>query len=160
LIHPVWSATTCDFPGAGLYIGVAPRYEHLIIARMCTPRQVRLVTAGTTRLGNNGTVCPLEYYAVRDPSVARVIPVSLPPLPNGFRHVKLTFQFEKPHLLQDAVSLGQLEGKEIWAFVLTVGLPIAQEDSFYRRAIGNFPDQSVSDLYARARELRCSELDI
>jgi hypothetical protein len=160
LIHPVWSATTCDFPGAGLYIGLAPRHEHLIIARMCTPRQVRLITAGNIRLGENGAACPLEYYAVRDPSVVRVIPVSLPALPNGFRHVKLAFQFEKPQLLQDAVSMGQLDGRDIWAFVLTVGLPIATEDSFYRRAIGNYPSQSFTDLYARARELGCSETDL
>ena len=156
----MWSATTCDFPGAGLYIGLAPRYEHLIVSRMYTPRQVRLITAAHTRLGNNGTACPLEYYAVRDPSVVRVIPVSLPPLPNGFRHVKLSFQFEKPQLLQDAVTVGHHDGKEIWAFVLTVGLPMAREEAFYKRAIGDFPSQSFSDLYARARDLGCDELDV
>jgi hypothetical protein len=126
---------------------------------MYSPKQVRLITAAQTRIGTNGSVCPLEYYAVRDPSVVRVIPVTLPPLPNGFRHVKLAFQFDKPHLLQDAVSLGHPDGKEIWAFVLTVGLPIPNEEAFYRRAIGDFPYQTFSDLYSRARDLGCAGVD-
>lgn len=126
---------------------------------MFSPKQVRLVTAAHTRLGNSGSACPLEYYAVRDPSCVRVVPVNLPPLPNGFRHVKLMFQFDKPHLLQDAVSVAQADGKDIWAFVLTIGLPIAQEESFYDRAIGNFPNQGFSELYARARDLGCQDIE-
>jgi hypothetical protein len=120
---------------------------------MFSPKQVRLITAGQTKIGVNGSVCPLEYYAVRDPSAVRVIPVNLPPLPNRFRHVKLAFQFDRPHLLQDAVSMGHPDGKEIWAFVLTIGLPQAREEGFYRRAIGDHPVQSFSDLYTRAHDL-------
>jgi hypothetical protein len=138
---------------------LVPWHEYLIVARMFTPRQVRLVTSASTRLGSGGVPCPLEYFAVRDPSIVRVIPVSLPPLPNGFRHVKLSFQFDRPHLLQDAVSTGQANGREIWAFIVTVGLPMGQEDEFYRKAIGDFPEQSFGDLYARARDLGCGGID-
>lgn len=125
---------------------------------MFSPKQVRLVTAAQTRLGNSGAPCPLEYYSVRDPSVVRVVPVSIPPLPNGFRHVKLMFQFDRPNLLHDAVSLGVPDGKDIWAFVLTIGMPTAREESFYRRAIGDYQNQTFSELYARARDLGCEDI--
>jgi len=153
LINPVWSATTCDFPGAGVYLGLAPRHEHLIVARMLTPRQVRLFTGA--RAGVGRSPAPLEYYAVRDPSVVRVIPVSQPPLPNGFRHVRLAFQFEKPQLLADAVSVprGTHPGEQTFAFLMSIGLPLAEEDGFYGRVALDSPEPDFAELYARLSRL-------
>jgi hypothetical protein len=155
LISPVWSAITCDFPGAGVYIGNAPRFEHLIICRMLSPRQVRLITGATTRLGKAGSEVPLEYFAVRDPSVVRVVPVDKPAI-NGFRHVSLVFQIDRPQLLLDAVSVHpQLNALAIppAAFLLTVGLPVSREETFYRQAVVERPVGQFSDLYARIHEL-------
>jgi len=158
LINPVWSATTCDFPGVGVYLGLAPRFEHLIIARMLSPKQIRLFTGAIVGVGKTGAA--IEYYAVRDPSVVRVIPLPQPPLPNGFRHVKLAFQFERPHLLTDAVTMirmpnpGSTRPSEApVGFLITIGLAIGQEEDFYRRAIAEHEGQEFADLYARIADL-------
>jgi hypothetical protein len=162
LISPVWSAITCDFPGVGVYIGQAPRFEHLIIARMLSPRQMRLVTGARTRLGpggGGGGEVGLEYYAVRDPSVVRVVPLDKPPI-NGFRHVSLIFQLERPQLLPDAVSLhpGLTPARApVGTFLLTVGLPSAREEEFYRQAIVESPVSNFTDLYARIHDMGCRE---
>lgn len=158
MITPIWSATRCDFPGAGLYIGLAPRQEHLLVTRVHTPKRMRAFSGASTRFGDSGAFCPLEYYAVRDPSLVRVIPVKRPPLPNGLRHVKLAFQMggipklvalvEEVRATSDAAVLDSTA-----AFVMTIGLPLADEEGFYRRAVGMDPQQDFTDLYTRIREL-------
>jgi hypothetical protein len=160
LIHPIWSATTCDFPGAGVYIGLAPRFEHMLVARLLSPKRVRVVTGAHTRFGTGGTRCPLEYYAVRDPSVVRVIPIDRPPLPNGFRHVKLSFKLDQGRALQDAaagLNIAEASAHATGSFLMSIGLSLTREDAFYERAVGRYPDQDFTDLYARMRELGCEE---
>jgi hypothetical protein len=140
-----------------VYLGLAPRFEHLIVGRMLSPRQVRLFTGASVGVGKGGS--PLDYYAVRDPSVVRVIPLAQPPLPNGFRHVKLAFQFDRPQLLGDAVTLSRPAGGSPGsgdapvAFLLTIGLAIAHEEQFCRRALTDHGHQEFADLYARIAEL-------
>lgn len=158
MINPVWSATTCDFPGAGVYLGLAPRFEHLIVGRMLSPRQVRLFTGASVGMGKGAS--PLEYYAVRDPSVVRVIPLHQPPLPNGFRHVKLAYQFDRPQLLADAVTLCRTNpgmppgaGEAPSAFLVTIGLPLALEEQFFAQVTARGSHQEFGDLYARIAEL-------
>jgi hypothetical protein len=158
LINPVWSATSCDFPGAGLYIGLAPRLEHLVVAKVHAPKRVRHISGASARFGSVGTACPLEYYAVRDPSLVRVIPVKRPPLPNGFRHVKLSFQMSGVPRLAETVEdirrgADAATHESTAAFVMTIGLPVAEEDSFHRKAVAADPQQDFSDLYTRIREL-------
>jgi hypothetical protein len=161
LINPVWSATSCDFPGAGLYIGLAPRLEHLVVARVHAPKRVRLISGASAKFGSMGVACPLEYYAVRDPSLVRVIPVKRPPLPNGFRHVKLSFQMAGVPKLAETVEdirrgSDAAAHDSIAAFVMTIGLPVAEEETFYRKAVAADPQQDFSDLYTRIRDL-CKE---
>jgi hypothetical protein len=159
LVHPVWSATTCDYPGAGVYIGLAPRREHVLIGRILSPKRLRVVAGGCVRFGTDGGQSSIEYYAVRDPSVVRVIPVDRPPLPNGFRHVKLSFKFDRTKTVDDLArevnQVPELEADASAAFLMTIGLRIGREDWFYERAIGRHADQEFTDLYARLRELGC-----
>jgi hypothetical protein len=163
LIHPIWSATTCDFPGAGVYIGLAPRIEHTLVGRILSPKRVRLFTGAHTRFGSEGARCPLDYYAVRDPSVVRVIPVDRPPLPNGFRHVKLSFKFDRTRAVEDAMralkELSQPPTHFTGAFLMSIGLPLLREEAFYDRAVAQYPDQEFTDLYTRMRELGCDDED-
>ena len=158
MINPVWSATTCGFLGAGVYLGLAPRFEHLIVARRLSARQVRLFTGSTVGIGRGAA--PLDYYAVRDPSVVRVSPVHQPPRPNGFRHVKLAFQFEHRSGAEEAVVVARPSapcGKPISeapvAFLLTIGLVNGQEQAFYRDVVADWPSQEFADLYARIAHL-------
>jgi hypothetical protein len=159
LIHPIWSATTCDFPGAGVYIGLAPRFEHMLVARLLSPKRLRVITGAHTRFGTGGARCPLEYYAVRDPSVVRVIPVDRPPLPNGFRHVKLAIKLERARTPEEISELRLHEpvAHATCSFLMTIGLPLGREDAFYERAVARFPDQDFTELYSRMRELGCEE---
>ena len=138
-----------------MYLGSAPRFEHLIILRMLSPRQVRLITGATTRLGPVGAEVPLEYYAVRDPSVVRVVPVDRAPV-NSFRHVHLVFQIDRPQLLPDAVSVHPRMpggGGPPCAFLLTVGLPLSREEQFYSRAIADPPVGPFADLFGRLHQM-------
>lgn len=168
--HFVWSATTCDFPGAGVYLGLAPYSEHVAVARWLTSRQLRVFTGGRIRVSTDGLSWNLNYYAVRDPSAVKVKPLDKPPLPNGFRHVKLAFQFDRAATPPEdsAASKVSSEGGSLLseprspelttaAFVLTIGLPMAREDQFFELAIGNHPDQDWGDVYGRMLEMGCKD---
>jgi hypothetical protein len=160
LVHPVWSATSCDFPGAGLYIGLAPIVELHLVSRLLAPKRLRTTSGGTTRFGQDGSVCPMVYCAVRDPSVVRVIPVKRPPLPNGYRHVKLSFQLAGLKVDETLDELRQIAGGSTamdgtGTFVMTIGLPIAEEPAFHQRLVGGGePIQDFADLYTRLCDTR------
>jgi hypothetical protein len=158
-----WSATTCDYPGAGVYVGLAPDYEHMAVARGLACRQARVFVGGRMKFIPAGRPWAFNYYAVRDPSAVRVVPVSRPPLAGGFRHVELRVSINRngqrdaivvrppqnrptPDKLFDA-HLGAAAG-----FLLTIGLPIEQEAGFFGRLIEEHVDQDWSDVYARLIE--------
>ncbi len=157
MIHPVWSATSCDFPGAGLYIGLAPLLEQEVVSRLLTPKRMRVIAGATTRFGPSGAPVPLEYYAVRDPSVVRVIPVKRPPLPSGFRHVKLSFQLTGMRVSETAEELRRSPNAAALdataGFVMTIGLPANEEEKFFERAVSVDPEQDFTDLCTRIRDM-------
>jgi hypothetical protein len=164
----VWSATTCDFPGAGLYLGLAPFSEHVAVARRLTARQLRVFTGGRVRMRADGETWPLNYFAVRDPSTIKVIPLDKPPLANGFKHVKLAIQIEKGHNgdaagsalppEMEAASTDARQRPGTAAFVATIGLTIAREERFFQDAVAGYPDQDWGDVYRRMQELGCREV--
>lgn len=150
-----WSATTCDFPGAGLYLGLAPSGEHTSVAQRFSTRQLRVLTGGSVRVRNDGPNWPLNYFAVRDPSTVRVVPLDKPQLPNGFRHVKLHFQFG------NAAAAGEEDGQRTLpeaspdassAFLVTIGLPIPREEDFFREMVLGHAEQEWGEIYRRVRE--------
>lgn len=154
--HLAWSATTCDFPGAGLYLGLAPSSEHATVARRFSAKQVRILIDGTVRVRHDGPSWPLNYIAVRDPSTVRVVPLDRPPLPNGFRHVKLHFQFDNaaPGAADETGRTMPVSSPEISsAFILTIGLPLVREDEFFNEAVSAWPAQDWGDVYRRLRDL-------
>ncbi len=129
-----------------------------MVARLHAPKRMRTLTGASARIGESGAVCPLVYYAVRDPSLVRVIPVKHPPLPNGSRHVKLAFQVGMlPGLPVLVESIRRTEDpatlESTNAFVMTIGLPVNDEDAFYQRGVAADPQQDFTDLYTRFREL-------
>jgi hypothetical protein len=170
ILNLVWSATTCDFPGAGLYLGLAPTTEHIAVARGLTARQARLYLGGITAV-REGEFWALNYLAVRDPSAVKVKPLDKPPLPNGFKHVNLVFQVEKAGCsnsaaethkdLESTIHAGTAGNSDVpgWgAFIITIGLSPRKEAGFFSKWVAGHPRQSWGDLYLRLRDEGCREV--
>lgn len=162
--HLLWSATTCEYPGAGVYFGLSLHTEHVAIARYLTPRQVRVMLGGMVTLRPGENPFPINYFAVRDPSAVKVKPVDQPPLHNGFRHVKLTCNFDRLHPSQETEAIARQvddHGRRLAggkptstaAFLLTIGLPISREDRFHKATLLDHAAQGWDELYQRMREL-------
>lgn len=170
ILNLAWSASTCDFPGAGLYLGLAPISEHLAVARGLTARQLRLYTGGITAV-REGELWVLNYFAVCDPSAVKVKPLNKPPLPNGFKHVILMFQLDKAGRAESAAALhdnleatlspGAPSGGMVpgWgSFIMTIGLGPRKEAGFFSDWISSHPKQSWGDLYLRLSDEGCREV--
>jgi hypothetical protein len=155
-----WSATTCEFPGAGVYVGVAPDYEHMAIARALGHRQARLFVGARMRFSGLDRPAPVNYFAIRDPSAVRVVPVNLPPLPRGFRHVDLRFSLARnggsePVVVSPAPNVNGGGGVVIPAaegFLVTVGLPIEREQAFFEKMVASNRNRLWSDVFAQLDE--------
>jgi hypothetical protein len=147
--HLVWSATSCDYPGAALFFGLA---RHSDIASLCTwrtKRQVAVYNGSPVRaLGDR--MLPTYYLAVRDPSCIKVKSVEQPLRAgggvggggNGVRYVSLIFERDRPIAASEATALLRTEGGHDGhsrhtdaAFVVTVSLPVLREESFSREVL-------------------------
>ncbi len=124
------------------------------------------MTGGAATLRAGDAACPLNYFAVRDPSGVKVKPVDKPPLHNGFRHVKLSCTFDRPQATQESEQVAKQleeEGRRLCAgrppstaaFLLTIGLTIAREDKFFHDAVMAHPGQGWDELYQRMKDLGC-----
>ena len=119
---------------------------------------------GTLEVGRLGDVVVLsdDYFAVRDPSAVNVKPLNRPPLANGFRHVKLAFNFQRfyqpthdpdAELAAAAVEeacarvAGAQSKPSTAAFLMSIGLPIAREERFFDQIIGSRPAQAWEDFF-------------
>jgi hypothetical protein len=159
----VWSAATCDFKSAGVYVGLAPDYEHLAAARGLTSKQLHLFVGGRMRSDGEARPWGINYYAVRDPSAVRVIPVCQPRLPNGFRPVHLRFNFPEHNGRSTVVVSAPPEEREIAGkaraapigFVLTIGLMEERERDFFAKIIQEHLDQDWSEVFRRVHEYGC-----
>jgi hypothetical protein len=161
----VWSAATCDFKGAGVYVGLAPDYEHLTVARGLTAKQLHLFVGGRMRAGAEQRPWPIHYYAVRDPSAVRVVPIGKPRLPNGFRPVHLRFKFPEQNGRSTVIvsAAGGATQEEIAAmaaaapsgFVLSIGLPVEKERDFFVRIIEEHLDQDWGEVFQRVFDYGC-----
>jgi hypothetical protein len=162
----VWSAATCDFRGAGAYIGLAPDYEHIAAARGLGAKQANLYVGGRMRSGGEARPWPINYYAIRDPSAIRVIPVSKPVLPNGFRPVHLRFNFPEHNGRTTVIVAPPGEGRQDrealphasaapMGFVVTIGLPIEREADFFGKIIEHHLDQEWAEVFQRVHDYGC-----
>ncbi len=143
MIAPItWSATDHSFAGAGAYVGLSSCVQQFTVARWLLPRRAALHASGSVAMRPTHA-WPLVYFAVRDPSAVRVIPVR-PGRDPGRRHVLLQFDFghrrpEPPRLDDGAGGTRDLarlrshcDEKLHGVFVLTVGLAPAAEQDFIR----------------------------
>jgi hypothetical protein len=158
----IWSAATCDFRGAGVYVGLAPEGEHIVVARGVGAKQMQAYVGGQMRQRGETRPWPIHYYAVRDPQAIRVIPVHQPALPNGFKPVQLRFRFP-PHNGRNATILtpsslrpiDHTPAGPIAGFVITVGLQMDKELEFFQRTIENHLDQDWDEVFRRVAAYGC-----
>jgi hypothetical protein len=163
-----WSAATCDFKGAGVYVGLAPEYEHIAVARAVAPKQMHVYLGGRMRSPGEARPWPIHYYAIRDPSVLRVIPVHQPALPNGFRPVHLRFRFPEnngtktvflsPPNHHDAGSDPLYTSQYTAApagFLISVGMQFEREQEFFAKTLQNHLDQDWEEVFQRIAEYGC-----
>lgn len=144
----VWSAAACEFPGAGVYVGLSPHAEHVELARGLTLKQARVFADGSLVVREASHAWLINYFAVRDPSCVRVRPVARP-------HVELVFRLGRPRHLLDALATSGLEGQrplvaeDLSAFLLTIGLPAAAEEDFFRVVLAEAAHPDWAELYER-----------
>jgi hypothetical protein len=134
-----WSGAVYSFAGAGAYVGMAACDEHYSVARMILPRQGWVYAGGGTRFRQVERI-PTVYYAIRDPSIVRIVPVQ-DPRSRPRRHVLLGFdpRRESPSHPAGMPALEVLkrhcEARNHGVFIVTVGLAIDEEDRFFNTVV-------------------------
>lgn len=148
--HPIiWSAAACEFPGAGVYIGLGQDFEHLAIARGLNPRQMRMFAGGRMQAPDGVSFWSLAYYAIRDPSALRVAPVEGGAAPPIRRHVRLHFRMDAAHV--DSIVVHRPNSTQAGApigFLISVGLAMPLEDHFYAATVDHEQSPSWGDLFS------------
>jgi hypothetical protein len=158
----VWSAATCQYPGAGVYVGSAPQWEHLVLARGLSHKQLRIFIGGRLTFEGERRPWPIYYYALRDPSAARVVPIRNGRLPSGFDAVELRFRVGGAGA--DSVVPPGPERLQSWAaetndcppagFIVTIGLDITKESGFFCKSLDSH-DLDWTELYSRIVRMGC-----
>ncbi|MEX2218039.1 MAG: hypothetical protein WD749_04700 [Phycisphaerales bacterium] len=154
----LWTAATCDFRGAGVYLGLAPDYEQIAVCRGLSARQARVFVGGRVVIPP-GQRLSITYFAIRDPSAVRVIPIQPAHRIAGFRHVELRIHLGR-NGQRDAVVVspapnghGPPGGRPPGiGFLLTIGLPQEREPEFFQSMIVHHPDDEWSRVYTRLLE--------
>jgi hypothetical protein len=171
--HIIWSGQACPFRRAGVYFGLSALATHEPVARWLLPRRGSAYPHGRVRV-RPGTLAPLHYFAIRDPSAVRVIPVR--PGSNGgngsgpddeFPHVSLLFPLERrraeapPNSEPVSPELGHIAdlaraaaAHDQGAFVVTVGLRADREAEFHERLILMHRDLPYAELCERIKARR------
>lgn len=156
----IWSAATCDSPGAGVYVGVAPQHEHMIVARALSRRQAKLFIAGRVQVPGESRPWQVYYYAVRDPSAVRVVPVQHARTPGGFRAAELRFRFaptaDETVAMARAARSGNPQEESSAVFLVTIGLNAGEDRAFLQRTLGE-ETREWSDVFARIRKHACPD---
>lgn len=160
----IWSASGCGAAGAGVYIGVAPQHEHMIVARALSKRQAKLFIGGHVVVPAETRPWQIYYYAVRDPSAVRIIPVERGQSPGGFRPAELRFRFA-PSVDESVASPGPstlstrkngVGGTQPAVFIVTIGLNSGADRSFFQRVVGE-GSHEWADVFERVRGDLCSD---
>ena len=156
----IWSASTCKHPGAGVYLGLAPQREHMIVARALSRRQAKVFVGGRVRGPGENRPWQIYYYAVRDPSAVRVVPINGAANGRGFGAAELRFRL--PPAADEAVAApGPVCRQEAGdpapaAFLMTIGLGSGEDRIFFQHTIGA-GDRTWSEVFELVLERACGD---
>lgn len=161
-----WLAITCNLEGADVYLGLAAGMDdvlaHAIKADQMVAfpfQQIRLTTADDDNM-------PLRVYAVRDPAIVSVVPLSGDPPMEGFHRVRLDFRLRgwsstdrsAPTAAEAKAPGGVAQPPPqapVMAFLLTIGLLPEREDQFYRTVVKDFLARSWMTMPRLLKQIGC-----
>ncbi|MBL9147875.1 MAG: hypothetical protein JNM94_04205 [Phycisphaerae bacterium] len=113
---------------------------------------------------------PLRVYSVRDRRLVTVQPEGTPASEPGFQRVTLELNLDRVPLADTIRSASAAEAKQaadqsaadeaaarpVMAFLMTVGLPLHEEDEFFRTVVSEFINRSWMTFPSLLRELGCT----
>lgn len=160
-----WLAITCNFAGADIYLGLTAGIDD-VVAHALKASQMAAFPFQTIKIATNDSKeVPLRVYAVRDPAIVRVHTIPGPAPAEGFHRVRLDFRIPlvvagsaaNPTAAEAKCNGAPetLPTKAVMAFLLTIGLPIEQEDEFYSNVVNDFLQKSWMTMPSLLREIGC-----
>jgi hypothetical protein len=152
-----WSALACPLRGAGGYLGVSPWVEQERVALSLSARRGVVYDGGKARV-RAAAPWPVRYFAIRDPSLIRVIPLDhRGPGPDD-RHVTLMVKLngngthDADGVPRAAIPLAPPNDPEqMGVFMMTVGLRPELEAAFCRHAAHAAAGHNWQELCALMR---------
>lgn len=172
-----WMALTCTLEGTDIYLGLAAGLDDVAAHRISAQQMVAFPYQHIRIASGDDEEVPLRVYAVRDPSIIRVEPMTeLAPI-EGFTRVRLHLVYpahanhkkgeqtaaQAKSSLATAKSgspanghVDSLSEMPVMAFLLAIGLGRAQEDDFYRIVVDDFLKRSWITIPRLLREIGCS----
>jgi hypothetical protein len=158
-----WSANTCRYSDADVFLGIAPGMEEDALRKAFGPDVLHSFPSRAIRItSQNAPESPdtivLRLLAVRDASVVSIQNDSRRADVPGFRYVKLVFNSSlaagmDPHVPE--VNEVEHSTPSVIAFLLTIGLTAEQEQHFFNGVVTEFLDRSWSSLPQLLREVGC-----
>ena len=160
-----WLAITCNFAGADIYLGLTAGIDDVVSHALKANQMVAFPFQSIRVATNDEKEVPLRVYAVREPAIVQVqtLPGRAPV--EGFHRVRLDFRIPLLAACTTAIPTAAeakcegepepLPSKAIMAFLLTIGLPIAQEDDFYSNVVHDFLQKSWMTMPTLLREIGC-----
>lgn len=156
-----------------MYLGLAASLDDLICELVSARQMVAFPLQTVLMTSRDIETTPLRIVAVRDPRIVdiRLDPGAVPIEP-GFERVKLTIRLDRvtpPSTSGDPTAVEAKAGsgataprsateiaKPVMAFLMTVGLPLHEEDAFFGTVIHDFVSKSWMTFPSLLRSLGCT----
>lgn len=167
--HLRWSALTCRLRETDIYLGVAASLDDAMSEVLSARAMVAFPLHSVMMTSRDSAPTPFRMYAVRDPGMVRIEPeADAPDREPGFQRVRLTLHLHRragPGELSAAEAKARNAGvpasaartdRPVMAFLMTIGLPISEEDAFFGTVVRDFISRSWMTFPALLRELGCT----
>lgn len=165
-----WSALTCRLRETDIYLGLAASLDDVVSDLVSARQMVTYPLQQILLTMSDAVTTPLRVYAVRDPSIVTVTPCADAASEPGFERVWLDLNLQRARLALEAGTRSAAEEKAIvaeasaprvgarpvMAFLLTIGMPVAEEDQFFRTVVSDFITKSWMTFPSLLRGLGCA----
>jgi hypothetical protein len=172
--HVRWSALTCRLRDTDIHLGLAASLDGVFSDLVSARQMVAFPLQPVHMTVRDEQPTPLRVLAVRDPRLIEIEPdpsSTVAETEAGFRRVVLTVRLDRatpPNVdgspsaaqakasTERAIASAAAEVRPVMAFLLTVGLPIHEEDAFFTHVLDDFVSKSWMTFPKLLRELGCT----